>query len=138
MRILHLTIGSAVIFIFLLTGQYMDFHSPKMEELNEGTRMMLRSRHIYILLAGLLNLSIGSYFIYREQSWRKILQIIGSGLIIVAPFVLLAAFFREPKLTGLQSFLTLAAVIALLAGTIFHSLSGMRQSRSSLTGTAKI
>lgn len=138
MKLLHLIIGSAVIFIFLLTGQYMDFHNPKMEELSDGTRMMLRSRHIYILLAGLLNLGVGSYFIYRKQAWRKIIQVIGSGLIIFAPFVLLVAFFREPKLAGLESSLTLAAVIALLTGTIFHSLSGMRQSKKPLIKTAGI
>jgi hypothetical protein len=138
MKTLHLITGSAVVFIFLLTGQYMDFHTPRMDELNDGTRMMLRSRHIYILLAGLLNLGLGSYLVYREQSWRRILQIIGSGLIIVAPFVLLGAFFHEPKLAGLPSSLTLAAVVALLTGTIFHSLSGTRQSRSPLIKEAKV
>ncbi len=137
MKMLHLITGSAIVFIFLLTGQYMDFHTPKMDELNDGTRMMLRSRHIYILLAGLLNLGLGSYFIYREQSWRRILQVIGSVLIIAAPFVLLVAFFHEPKLAGLPASLTLTAVIALLTGTIFHSLSGMRQSGNRLLKAKK-
>jgi hypothetical protein len=130
MKMLHLIIGAAVIFIFLLTGQYMDFHTPKMDELNDGTRMMLRSRHIYILFAGLINLGLGSYFIYREQLWRRTLQIIGSGLIIVAPLVQIGAFFHEPKLKGLPASLTLTAVVALMIGTIFHSLSGMRESSS--------
>lgn len=132
MKMLHLIIGTAVVFVFLLTGQYMDFHAPKMDELGDGTRMLLRSRHIYILFSGLINLVLGSYFIYREQSWRKILQVTGSVLIIAAPFVQLGAFFHEPKLEGLPSSLTLIAAIALLIGTIFHSLSGMRQAGSRL------
>ncbi len=130
MKILHLIIGLIVIVAFLLTGQYMDFHNPKMDELGDGVRMMFRSRHIYILLAGLLNLGLGTYFTCRKQSWRRVVQVIGSCLIIAAPFVLLGAFFYEPKLAGLQASLTLSAIIALLAGTVCHLLSGVRQSKN--------
>jgi hypothetical protein len=121
-----------VIVAFLLTGQFMDFHNPKVREMtDEGARMMFRSRHIYILLAGLLNLGIGVYFTYRKESWRKGLQLTGSILLIIAPLLMIVAFFYEPTLKGMQRPLTLPAIVALLVGVFFHLLSGVRQGQDS-------
>lgn len=129
MKRLHLTLGVLVILAFLLTGQFMDFHQPKVREMtDEGTRMMFRSRHIYILLAGLLNLGIGIYFTYRLERWRRLMQMVGSALLIIAPLVMIGAFFYEPTLPGLQRPLTLPALVALILGVFCHLLSGVRQS----------
>jgi hypothetical protein len=127
MKRLHKVVGLSVIVAFLLTGQFLDHHNPRMTELDDGTRMMFRSRHIYILLAGLLNLGIGIYFSYGPTRRRKVIQVIGSCLIVVAPFLLIGAFFYEPTLEGLQGTLTLPAMIALLTGTLLHFVSGVRQ-----------
>ncbi len=93
--------------------------------------MMFRSRHIYILLAGLLNLGIGVYFVYWRERWRKRLQMTGSALLIIAPLVMIVAFFYEPTLKGLQRPLTLPAIVALLVGVFFHLFSGVRQGKDS-------
>ncbi|HEX8844827.1 MAG TPA: hypothetical protein VF791_09305 [Pyrinomonadaceae bacterium] len=127
MKTAHLIVGVIVVVAFLLTGQFMDFHQPKMEELDGGTRMMFRSRHIYILLAGLVNLGIGAYFTYHKEGWRRTLQLIGSCLVIIAPFLLLGAFFYEPKLGGLDRPFTLPAILALSIGALCHLFSGMRR-----------
>lgn len=127
MRRLHLIFGILVLVVFLLTGQFMDFHQPKVREMEDGVRMMFRSRHIYILLAGLLNLGLGVYFTYRSRSWRKILQVIGSALIIIASLMMIGAFFYEPTLQGLQNPLTLPAIVALAVGVLCHLFSGVRQ-----------
>ncbi len=116
-----------MIVIFLLTGQYMDFHDPHMDELGDGVRMMFRSRHIYILLAGLINIGLGTYFSRRRSLWRKALQITGSALVLTAPFLLIGAFFYEPTLAKMPRPLTLPAIISLFAGTLFHMISGVRQ-----------
>jgi hypothetical protein len=128
MKLLHQITGILVVVIFLLTGQYLDFYYPHMDGVSDGMRMMFRSRHIYILLAGLLNIGIGVYFSYHKNRWRKILQLTGSSLLLVAPFLLIAAFFYEPKLANLQRTFTKPAIIALLSGTLLHLLSGIRQS----------
>ena len=128
MKLLHQVIGIMVVVIFLLTGQYMRRYYPHMEGVSDGTRMLLRSRHIYILLAGLLNLGIGTYFSYRKQRWRKVLQLTGSVLLLLAPFLLLAAFFYEPPLANLQRTFSQPAIISMLVGTLFHLLSGVKQS----------
>jgi hypothetical protein len=117
----------SVVVVFLLTGQYMEFHNPKMPELDDGTRMMFRSRHIYILLTGLINVGIGAYFTNRDGLLRRALQWAGSILILIPPFVLIAAFFREPTLAGLQGSLTQPAIIATFVGTLLHLFSGARK-----------
>ena len=128
MKRLHLIFGVLVVLVFLLTGQYMDFQDPKVREMtDEGTRMMFRSRHIYLLLAGLINLGVGVYFTYHRASWRKTLQIVGSVLILLAPLLMTAAFFYEPPLKGLQRSLTLPAIVALFAGVFLHLFSGIKQ-----------
>jgi hypothetical protein len=132
MKTLHRIFGALVILAFLLTGQFMDFHNPKVREMtDEGARMMFRSRHIYILLAGLLNLGVGVYFTYWRERWRKILQMIGSLLIIIAPLMMIGAFFYEPTLKGLQRTLTLPAIVTLAVGVFFHLFSGMKQGKGS-------
>src|ERR1051325_5352148 len=110
MRLLHLSVGAFVLFVFLLTGQYMDYLDVRSGALGEATRMMFRSRHIYLLLAGLVNLAIGSYFSKRTGGWRSGLQTIGSLLVLVAPALMLAAFFTEPGAPGLRRHFTLPAI----------------------------
>ncbi|MGB7923338.1 MAG: hypothetical protein WCF57_08840 [Pyrinomonadaceae bacterium] len=124
MKLLHQMFGISVVVIFLLTGQYMEFYYPRIDELNDGARMMLRSRHIYILLAGLLNIGVGAYFSYRQASWRRALQLIGSALIIVATSLLIGAFFYEPQLAGMPRTLTLPGIVALSLGALCHLFSG--------------
>jgi hypothetical protein len=128
MKRLHLICGVLVVLVFLLTGQYMDFQAPPVRELaDEGTRMMFRSRHIYLLLAGLVNLGVGLYFTYHRARWRKTLQVAGSALILLAPLLMTAAFFYEPTLRGLKRPFTLPGIVSLFAGVFLHLFSGMRQ-----------
>jgi peptidoglycan/LPS O-acetylase OafA/YrhL len=131
MKTLHRIFGVLVILAFLLTGQFMEYHSVR--EMDDRARMMFRSRHIFILLAGLINLGVGVYFVYWRERWRKILQLTGSMLLIIAPLMLTIAFFYEPTLKGLQRPLTLPALVALMVGVFFHLFSGVRQGKDSTT-----
>src|SRR5919202_7100465 len=102
MKRLHLYVGAAALAAFLLTGQYMDYLDVRSGALGETARAMFRSRHIYLLMAGLVNLGVGSYFVTRGRGWRRGLQLTGSALVLVAPVLMLAAFFTEPGAPGLQ------------------------------------
>ena len=126
MKRLHLWVGAIALFIFLLTGQYMDYLDVRTNVLGETARVMFRSRHIYLLLAGLVNLGVGSYFLERERGWRRGLQLLGSALVVAAPVLMLAAFFTEPGVPGLKRHFTLPAVVMLSVGTLLHALSGIR------------
>jgi len=126
MKRLHLVVGVATLLVFLLTGQYMDYLEVRTNALGETARVMFRSRHIYLLLAGLVNVGVGAYFAYRERGWRRRLQLVGSALVVVAPALMLAAFFAEPGVPGLKRHFTLPAIVILSIGTLLHALSGLR------------
>ena len=126
MRRLHIVVGAATLLAFLLTGQYMDYLEVRTNALGETARVMFRSRHIYLLLAGLVNVGLGAYFRAREGGWRRRSQLVGSALVIAAPALMLAAFFAEPGAPGLKRHFTLPAVVILAAGTLLHALSGIR------------
>ena len=125
MKRLHLVVGAVALFVFLLSGQYMDYLDVRSGALGETARVMFRSRHIYLLLAGLVNVGLGAYFVYRERGWRRGLQLLGSALVVLAPALMLAAFFSEPGAPGLRRHFTLPAVVILSTGTLLHALSGL-------------
>ncbi len=129
MKLLHQIVGISVVIIFLLTGQYMDFYYPDKTAISEGMRMMLRSRHIYILLGGLVNIALGAYFSWHRESWRRVLQLLASSLLLIATLFSVGAFFYEPQLDGLQRTFTLPALIGLLTGTLMHLFSSIGQNR---------
>lgn len=120
MKRIHLTFGVLVVIAFLLTGQYMDKYLNHLAGAPDGLRMLYRTRHIFILMAGLLNLGLGVYLTLHQQPWRRILQLTGSGLIIVASLLFIAAFFYEPKLTGLHTPLSHWGTYLMTAGTLLH------------------
>ena|SRR2546421_8227642 len=127
MKSLHLIFGLLVLVVFLLTGQYMSIYYNHMVGASDSLRLLYRTRHIFILLAGLLNLGIGIYFSYRQQVWRKVLQWLGSSLIVMASLLFIAGFFYEPKLADLYTPLSHWGTYTIVAGTFFHLLSGARQ-----------
>jgi len=116
--------GMLVVIAFLLTGQYMDKYLNHMAGAPDGLRMLYRTRHIFILLSGLLNLGIAAYVTFHPHFWRRILQVIGSGLIIIASLLFIVAFFYEPKLTNLHTPLSHWGTYVIVAGTLLHLFSG--------------
>lgn len=130
MRKLHLTFGIFVLIAFLLTGQYMDKYYNHMDGVPDGTRLLYRTRHIFILLAGLINLGLAAYFTYRLQRWGRILQLLGSGLILIATLLFIAAFFYEPRLSNLYTPLSHWGTYTIVAGIVFHLLSGLGQKKA--------
>jgi len=127
MRKIHLIFGIFVVVAFLLTGQYMDKLYNHMVGVPDAQRLLFRTRHIFILLAGLLNLGIGAYFTYRVETWRRTVQLLGSLLIFVASFLFLIAFFYEPKLNDLHTPLSHWGTYTIAVGALLHVISGLAQ-----------
>ncbi|HYJ47190.1 MAG TPA: hypothetical protein VEV81_11315, partial [Pyrinomonadaceae bacterium] len=82
--------------------------------------------HIFILLAALLNLGIGIYFSPRRETWRRVLQGVGSALIITGSMLFVAGFFYEPGLENLSTPLSHWGTYTIVAGTFLHLFSGAR------------
>jgi hypothetical protein len=126
MKRFHLIFGLVVVVVFLLTGQYMDRRLYHLMYLTDGPRMLYRTRHIFILMSGLLHLGIGSYFSYRHGTVRRALQIVGSIFITAAPVLFTVAFFYEPPLDqDLYAPLSLVGMILIAVGTLLHLFSGI-------------
>jgi hypothetical protein len=101
----------------------MDKYHNHLHGMQDGMRMLYRTRHIFILLAGLLNIGIGSYFTYRSMAWGIAIQVVGSVLIVVASILFVVAFFYEPTLTDLKTPLSHWGMYSILAGTSLHFFS---------------
>lgn len=125
MKRFHLIFGLTVVIVFLITGEYMEYIQNRL--LSDGTRMLYRSRHIYILLTGLLNLGMGTYLSLRPSGWRRTMQIVGSVLIVLAPVLLLVGFFSEPERGPDHTVVAPLGIFAVALGTLMHFFSGMRQ-----------
>jgi hypothetical protein len=127
MKRFHLIFGVVVLVVFLLTGQYMDRFHEHLRHMPDGPRMLYRTRHIFILLSGLLHLGIGAYFSYRVQTGRRALQYLGSALITIAPVLFTIGFFYEPHLQGLYAPLSKKGIIMLAVGALLHVVSGVKE-----------
>ncbi len=91
----HWLVGLLTLLIFPLTGQYMR-HVVAVPHLDEVTRLIFRSRHLFLLLAGVANIALSN-----SQPFHRA-QRVASALILVTPFLLFAAFFIDPS-RGLNS-----------------------------------
>lgn len=125
MKKVHLIFGVAVVITFLLTGQYMDKHFNHLRGMADAPRLLYRTRHIFILLSGLLNLGIGAYFTYRIGTWQRAIQLLGSILIFTASILFVIGFFYEPNLSNLRTPLSHYGAYAIAAGAVLHVISGV-------------
>lgn len=129
MKKTHLIFGLLLVVVFLLTGQYMDYVHNR--TLPDGVRVLYRSRHIYLLLNALINITLGLYVQYAATGWRRSLQLIGSILIMIAPVFLLAGFFYEPPRGADQTKIAPYGIFATAIGILLHLVSASRRSSKS-------
>jgi hypothetical protein len=130
MRQLHRVVGVLVVIAFLLTGQYMEFKYGDWVGTDDAIRLMYRSRHVYIVMAGMVNIAVGLYFTWQARPWRRVLQMIGSGLILTTPFAMIAAFFYEPAAGALARQFTGPSVILLFSGVVLHLVSATTRAKT--------
>ena len=125
----HLIFGGVLFIVFLITGQYMRADFPDKSEISPEIRLLMRSRHIYILFSALLHLALGVYLQISPEIQRKVLQYTGSLLLITASVLLVWAFVTETY--ALQHFSNLSryGIYASLAGTILHLFGGVKPIR---------
>src|SRR5262249_4543092 len=98
---------------------------PDLAAQDRSIRWLFRANHIYLLMAGLLNLA--AVHAPSMSGWRARAQGIGSALLLLSPVLLVAAFIREPATPEPGRPLTHAGIIALAAGTVLHGAFGGRE-----------
>ena len=130
LRRVHLVVGILGVVGFLLTGQVMSHHHPRMQELSAELQLMYLSRHVYVLAGALVNTVLGLYLQMQIAARRRNLQMIGSLLILPSAVFLPLAFLVEAPLgfagRGWRSGFGL---IALFVGVMTHLLASIGASR---------
>jgi uncharacterized protein involved in cysteine biosynthesis len=119
---IHRIVGVTGILAFLGTGLFMRIAKHGLEGLDPLPRMMFRSAHIYLLLASLINLALGLSPSHRQTK----LQNIASILILIAPALMLTAFFVEPGLESFERPFAGPGIYALFAGMLLNFIAYIR------------
>jgi len=128
----HRWFGIVLTVIFLGTGQYMRFVAH-VSALEMGPRLLYRTRHIYILMAALINLTLGAYAITSHARGARLLQRIASVLIIAGSMLLIVSFFYDPAhadLVPLDLIYSKWGIRAVAAGTALHAIGAALRSRA--------
>ena len=73
---------------------------------------------------GAVNAALGLYLIDQARGWRMVVQRLGSVLLLVAPVLLIAAFFREAPRGLLEAPLAPFGLYAVFGGIVLHLISG--------------
>ena len=95
---------------------------PELYGFNQVIRYLYRANHIYILFASLINIVLGCY-LRPGSGWQKSVATVGSGLLLLAPAMLIAAFFLEAPKGTPDRLITLAGIFMVFIGTAFQAPS---------------
>jgi hypothetical protein len=125
----HRLVGVLGVLAFLATGVYLVTGFPELHGDNAGIRYQFRANHVYILLASLANWLLGIHLRSNFPGWRLAVQRLGTAMLLVAPAVLVAAFFIEPPRGSPERPLTTLGIVLLLAGTVLQAVAKWRQGR---------
>ena len=121
----HLIFGIAMFIVFVTTGKYMRVDFPDKDIIPQELRLLMRSRHIYILFNALIHLVLGVYLTMWPQSWRRTLQYLGSFILTISAVLLLWAFIVETYQLQHFSDLSRYGIYTSLAGIGLHLIGGL-------------
>jgi hypothetical protein len=126
MRRTHLIFGILLFVVFLTTGQFMRADFPDKEIIPQELRLLMRSRHIYILFCGFLHILLGVYLQMRTDR-KRWLQYAGSVLLYLSGGLLTWAFVAETYTFAHFSEISRFGIYTSLAGVALHLIGGMRK-----------
>jgi len=124
MSYLHLIFGILLFVVFAITGRFMRSDFPDKLEMDQALRVLMRSRHIYILFSSLIHLTLGVYMQMRPGVLQRVIQLTGSALLIASSLLLVWAFAVETYGTRAFTDLSRYGIYTALAGVVLHLLGG--------------
>jgi len=124
MRRIHLFTGVILFVVFLVTGHFMRADFPDKDIIPQELRLLMRSRHIYILYCGFLHILLGVY-VQMQPGWRRWLQYFGSGLLYLSGGLLVWAFIAETYTFAHFSEISRFGIYTSLAGVALHLIGGI-------------
>ena len=126
----HLIFGLALFVVFVMTGNYMRVDFPDKDVISQDLRLLMRSRHIYILFNALIHIALGIYLQKRPRLWQRLAQYVGSLALTAASVYLVIAWRTETYELQHFSDLSREGIYLSLAGIVLHLIGGV-------SGTAK-
>ncbi|MEP7075018.1 MAG: hypothetical protein ABI878_04340 [Acidobacteriota bacterium] len=126
---IHLILGALVFIVFVTTGRLMSVDFPDKDLITPELRLLMRSRHIYILFSALIHLGLGLYLQLRPQTWRRIVQYAGSIILILSSSLLICAFFAETFSFQHFSAFSRYGIILSLVGIGLHLIGGFSRQK---------
>jgi hypothetical protein len=127
LRMAHLVVGALAVAAFLVTGLVMYGHEPPLPSMAWGDRLLFRSRHIYLLSAGLVNLAVGVHYDLPDARVRRAAAAAGSLLALASAPMLFFAFFAEPMASRPAGPLSALGLYAVFGGVLLYSLASLRR-----------
>ena len=119
----HLIFGILLFIVFAVTGKFMRIDFPDKEAIPQELRLLMRSRHIYILFSALIHLVLGTYYQVGKQTAAKILQYSGSVSLTAASLFLVWAFVSETYTLQHFSDISRNGIYLSLVGVGLHLLT---------------
>ena len=129
MKWFHIIFGLIVFGVFVTTGKFMRVDFPDKDMIPQDLRLLMRSRHIYILFNGLIHLALGVYLQMRPNAWQRAFQYFGSLLLVASSSFLLWAFIVETYQYQHFSDISRYGIYTSLAGVVAHLIGGLGQNR---------
>ncbi|MEJ7622452.1 MAG: hypothetical protein WKF34_00515 [Pyrinomonadaceae bacterium] len=129
MRRTHFIFGVLLFIVFAITGRYMRVDFPDKEIIPQDLRLLMRSRHIYILFSALIHLMIGVYMVLRPRLLQKAIQITGSAVLGISSVVLVWAWYAETYQTGQFSNVSREGIYLSLTAVVLHMIGGFELDR---------
>lgn len=126
MAYLHLIFGILLFITFAVTGRFMRWDFPDKEIIPQDLRILMRSRHIYILFSALIHLLLGVYLQISQKTWQKALQFFGSTLLIAASGLLIWGFIYDTYYAKTFSDVARFGIYLSLGGVAFHLIGGFQ------------
>ncbi|MBV9242392.1 MAG: hypothetical protein JO314_10325 [Acidobacteria bacterium] len=126
MKWFHLAIGLLLFVAFCVTGRMMRVDFPDKEIIPQDLRLLMRSRHIYILFNSLIWLMLGVYFRLSTRKWQIALQGMGSLLLLLAAAHLVWGWYLETYEIAHFSDVSRWGIYLSLGGVGFHLIGGLR------------
>ena len=115
--------------VFVTTGKFMRIDFPDKDAIPQELRLLMRSRHIYILFSALIHLALGVYLQIRPQVWRKVLQLGGSVVLVLSSVLLVWAFVVETYSYQHFSDLSRNGIYLSLTGIRLHLIGGVSRQK---------
>jgi len=120
----HLIFGILLFILFTVTGRFMRVDFPDKDTISPELRVLMRSRHIYILFSALIHLVLGAYLRMGTDMRIRLLQYAGSLILVASSVYLVWAFITETYTLQHFSDLSRNGIYAALAGVGLHLFGG--------------